>query len=45
MTVRYLDLADYIAIATGVTGLDSHVITRITNLDLADSALRVPSAG
>ena len=44
MTVRYLDLTDYLAIAAEVTGLDSDVITRITDLDLADSALHAPGA-
>ncbi len=45
MTVRYLDLTDYLAIAAEVTALDVEVLSRITNLDLADSALHAPSAG
>ena len=39
MSVRYLDLADFVEIAAEVTGLD------LANLDLADSALHAPSAG
>lgn len=39
MTVEYLDLADYIGIASEVTGLDEAVIVRIADLGLADSAL------
>jgi len=45
VTVHYLDLTDYLAIAAEVTSLDADVLTRITNLDLADSALHAPSAG
>lgn len=45
MTVEYLDLADYLAIAAEVTGLDITTITRVTNVNLADSALHAPSAG
>ena len=45
MTVEYLDLADYLAIAAEVTGLDVTTITKVTNLNLADSALHAPAAG
>jgi death-on-curing protein len=43
--VYYLDLADYLAIVTEVTGLDVETSIRVTNLDLADSALHAPQAG
>jgi hypothetical protein len=39
VSVEYLDLADYIAIAAAVTGLDLQTVMNITNHDLADSAL------
>ncbi len=45
MTVEYLDLADYVAIAAEVTGLDIKTVMKVTNLDLADSALHAPAAG
>lgn len=45
MTVEYLDLTDYLAIAAEVTGLDIDTVIKVTNLDLADSALHAPSAG
>ena len=45
MTVEYLDLADFIAIAAAVTGQSEATIQRVANLDLADSALHSPSAG
>ncbi len=45
MTVEYLDLADYVAIAAAVTGLDLQTVMNVTNLDLADSALHAPVAG
>ncbi len=45
MTVEYLDLADYVAIAAEVTGLDMNTVMKVTNLDLADSALHAPAAG
>ena len=39
VTVEYLDLADYVAIAAAVTGLDLQTVMKVaTNLDLADSA-------
>ena len=45
MTVEYLSLADYLAIASSVTGLDIDTLIKATKLDLADSALHAPSAG
>ena len=45
MTVEYLDLADYLAIAAEVTGLDADTLLRVTKLGLADSALHAPAAG
>jgi death on curing protein len=45
VSVEYLDLADYIAIAAAVTGLDLATVLNVTNLDLADSALHAPAAG
>lgn len=45
MSVEYLDLADYIGIASEITGLDEAMVIKIANLDLADSALHAPSAG
>lgn len=45
MTVEYLDLADYVAIAVDVTGLDLQTVMNVINLNLADSALHAPSAG
>lgn len=45
MTVEYLGLADYVAIAVDVTGLDVETILRFPRLDLADSALHAPAAG
>jgi death-on-curing protein len=45
VTVRYLDLADYLAIAAAVTGLDIRTIIAAADLNLADSALHSPAAG
>jgi death-on-curing protein len=45
VNVEYLDLADYLAIAQAVTGLDLQTVINITNADLADSALHAPAAG
>jgi death-on-curing protein len=41
----YLDLVDYLAIAAEVTGLDVGTLSRVTQLNLADSALHAPAAG
>jgi death on curing protein len=43
--VAYLDLADYLAIAAEVTGLEVNTLSRVTQLNLADSALHAPAAG
>jgi death-on-curing protein len=45
VTVEYLDLADYLAIAAAVTGLDVEVVMTVADLNLADSALHAPAAG
>ncbi len=45
MTVTYLDLEDYLAIAAEITGWDLDTVIKATNLDLADSALHAPQAG
>jgi death-on-curing protein len=45
VTVEYLDIADYVAIAVEVTGLDAATVMKAANLDLADSALHAPAAG
>jgi len=45
VTVEYVDLVDYIAIAAEVTGLEVETVMRASRLDLADSALHAPAAG
>lgn len=45
MTIEYLDLADYIAIAEEITGLAEAIVIKVANLGLADSALHAPAAG
>jgi death on curing protein len=45
VTVEYLDLVDYVAIAAAVTGLEVEVVMRVADLGLADSALHAPAAG
>ena len=45
MTVEYLDLVDYLAIAAEVTGIPVTELLRTARLELADSALHAPSAG
>lgn len=44
MSVRYLALDDYVAIAVAVTGQEVATLVNATNTDLADSALHAPSA-
>ncbi len=44
MNVEYPDLADYLAIAADLTGVDLDTLWTATKLDLADSALHAPSA-
>lgn len=45
MTVEYLDLTDYLAIAAEIIGLDLTTLTKVARLELADSALHAPEAG
>ena len=45
MSVRYVELLDYLAIAAELTGLDPATLTRITKIELAESALHAPAAG
>lgn len=45
MAWRYLDLADYLAIAEAVLDIPAETLARLNRLDLADSALNAPSAG
>ena len=45
MTIRPVDLVDYVAIAAEITGMDTATIARLPNLALADSALHAPFAG
>ena len=45
MTVAYVGLADYVAIAAEVTGLDVETLVRFPRLGLAESALHAPAAG
>jgi death-on-curing protein len=45
VSTEYLELADYLAIAAEINGLDEQTITKVTKLDLADSALHAPAAG
>lgn len=45
MSIEYLELIDYLAIAVEVTGLSVEAVARVTNLSLADSALHAPAAG
>jgi death-on-curing protein len=44
VSVRYLALDDYVAIAVAVTGQEVATLVNATNTDLADSALHAPSA-
>ncbi len=45
MSIRYVELADYLAIAAEITGLDTDTLVRVTKVDLAESALHAPAAG
>jgi death-on-curing protein len=45
VSIEYLELVDYLAIAVEVTGLSVETITQVAKLDLADSALHAPAAG
>jgi hypothetical protein len=35
VSVRYVELADYLAIAAEITGLDTQTLIRVTKVDLA----------
>jgi death on curing protein len=43
--VRYLSLAEALAIAEAVTGVDVATLTKASRLELLDSALHAPQAG
>jgi death-on-curing protein len=45
VSVQYLDLTDYLAIACEVTGLELATVVKIVDIGLADSALHAPMAG
>lgn len=45
MSARYVELADYLAIAAEITGLDTPTLIRVTKVDLAESAPHAPAAG
>jgi len=45
VSIEYVELVDYLAIAAEVTGLDVNTITRVAKVDLPDSALHAPAAG
>jgi death on curing protein len=45
VSVHYVGLADYLAIAAEITGLDTPTLIRVTKVDLAESALHAPAAG
>lgn len=45
MSVEYIELADYLAIADEITGLGVETLIKVAKLDLADSALHAPAAG
>jgi len=42
--VRYLTLAEALAIAEAVTGIDATTLARVSRLELLDSALHAPQA-
>ena len=45
MSVLYVDLVDYLAIAAELTGLEVPTLQRVTKIELAESALHAPAAG
>ena len=45
MSVVYVDLVDYLAIAAELTGLEPPTLQRVTKIELAESALHAPAAG
>lgn len=44
MSARHLDLTDFLAIASAVTGIDEITIARTAAIGLAESALHAPQA-
>ncbi len=44
MSICYVELADYLAIAAEITALDTNTLIRVTKVDLAESALHAPAA-
>jgi hypothetical protein len=45
VSIHYVELADYLAIAAEITELDTNTLIRVTKVDLAESALHAPAAG
>jgi death on curing protein len=45
VSIEYPDLADVLAVAESVTGIEAEVLLRGAKLDLADSALHAPQGG
>lgn len=45
MSVVYVDLVDYLAIAAELTGIEPPALQRVTKVELAESALHAPAAG
>jgi len=45
VSVVYLGLPEYVAVAAEITGLDVDTLLRVARLELADSALHAPGAG
>jgi death-on-curing protein len=45
VSVVYVDLVDYLAIAAELTGLEPPKLQRVTKIELAESALHAPAAG
>jgi death-on-curing protein len=45
VSIRYIELVDYLAIAVEITGLDATTLTRVAKIDLVESALHAPAAG
>jgi death-on-curing protein len=45
LSVRHLDLADYLLVAEAVLGVDAEDIARFAGIALAESALHAPAAG
>lgn len=43
MSVLYVDLVDYLAIAAELTGLEPPTLQRVTKVELAESALHAGS--